>query len=73
MIEHIHSHRNLIGFDRNGIPTVTLKASTRSTAPSRRGNFPESTHTMRTRTAVMPGMYTVRRRAPMTMPLFRTI
>ena len=27
MIEHIHSHRNLIGFDKNGIPTVTLKAS----------------------------------------------
>lgn len=24
---HIHSHRNLIGFDENGIPTVTLKAS----------------------------------------------
>ncbi len=24
---HIHSHRNLIGFDKNGIPTVTLKAS----------------------------------------------
>ena len=27
MIEHIHSHRNLIGFDENGIPTVILKAS----------------------------------------------
>ncbi|WP_044935623.1 anaerobic carbon-monoxide dehydrogenase catalytic subunit [Pseudobutyrivibrio sp. LB2011] len=24
---HIHSHRNLIGFDEHGIPTVTLKAS----------------------------------------------
>lgn len=24
--EHIHSHRNLIGFDGHGIPTVTLKA-----------------------------------------------
>ena len=27
MIEHIHSHRNLIGFDENGIPTVTLRAT----------------------------------------------
>lgn len=27
MLNHIHSHRNLIGFDENGIPTVTLKAS----------------------------------------------
>ena len=26
-ISHIHSHRNLIGFDEHGIPTVTLKAS----------------------------------------------
>lgn len=26
-LEHIHSHRNLIGFDEHGIPTVTLKAS----------------------------------------------
>ena len=26
-VEHIHSHRNLIGFDEHGIPTVTLKAS----------------------------------------------
>ncbi|MCR5640713.1 MAG: anaerobic carbon-monoxide dehydrogenase catalytic subunit [Lachnospiraceae bacterium] len=26
-IAHIHSHRNLIGFDEHGIPTVTLKAS----------------------------------------------
>ena len=26
-IEHIHSHRNLIGFDEHGIPTVTLEAS----------------------------------------------
>lgn len=25
--EHIHSHRNLIGFDENGVPTVTLRAS----------------------------------------------
>ncbi len=24
--EHIHSHRNLIGFDEHGIPTVTLQA-----------------------------------------------
>ncbi|MCR5692095.1 MAG: anaerobic carbon-monoxide dehydrogenase catalytic subunit [Eubacterium sp.] len=24
---HIHSHRNLIGFDEHGVPTVTLKAS----------------------------------------------
>ena len=23
---HIHSHRNLIGFDEHGVPTVTLKA-----------------------------------------------
>ena len=26
-LAHIHSHRNLIGFDEHGIPTVTLKAS----------------------------------------------
>ncbi len=26
-MEHIHSHRNIIGFDEHGIPTVTLKAS----------------------------------------------
>ncbi|MDE6834376.1 MAG: carbon monoxide dehydrogenase, partial [Ruminococcus sp.] len=26
-ISHIHTHRNLIGFDEHGIPTVTLKAS----------------------------------------------
>ena len=26
-VDHIHSHRNLIGFDEHGIPTVTLKAS----------------------------------------------
>ena len=26
-LSHIHSHRNLIGFDEHGIPTVTLKAS----------------------------------------------
>ena len=26
-ISHIHSHRNLIGFDEHGIPVVTLKAS----------------------------------------------
>ncbi|MCR5196542.1 MAG: carbon monoxide dehydrogenase, partial [Pseudobutyrivibrio sp.] len=26
-VEHIHSHRNLIGFDAHGVPTVTLKAS----------------------------------------------
>lgn len=26
-VAHIHSHRNLIGFDEHGIPTVTLKAS----------------------------------------------
>ena len=26
-LNHIHSHRNLIGFDEHGIPTVTLKAS----------------------------------------------
>lgn len=26
-LEHIHSHRNLIGFDEHGIPTVTLEAS----------------------------------------------
>lgn len=25
-LAHIHSHRNLIGFDEHGIPTVTLKA-----------------------------------------------
>lgn len=25
--EHIHSHRNLIGFDEHGVPTVTLQAS----------------------------------------------
>ena len=25
-VEHIHSHRNLIGFDEHGIPTVTLEA-----------------------------------------------
>lgn len=25
-LEHIHLHRNLIGFDENGIPTITLKA-----------------------------------------------
>lgn len=30
MVEKIHSHRNLIGFDENGIPTVTLKASAHS-------------------------------------------
>ena len=27
MIEHIHTHRNLIGFDENGIPVVIHKAS----------------------------------------------
>ncbi len=26
-LDHIHSHRNLIGFDEHGIPTITLKAS----------------------------------------------
>ncbi|MBQ5987897.1 MAG: anaerobic carbon-monoxide dehydrogenase catalytic subunit [Oscillospiraceae bacterium] len=26
-VDHIHSHRNLIGFDAHGIPVVTLKAS----------------------------------------------
>ena len=31
MIDKIHSHRNIIGFDENGIPTVTLKASEHST------------------------------------------
>ena len=25
-VDHIHSHRNLIGFDENGIPTITLKS-----------------------------------------------
>lgn len=30
-LEHIHSHRNLIGFDEHGIPTVTLKASHHAT------------------------------------------
>ena len=25
-VGHIHSHRNLIGFDENGIPTITLKS-----------------------------------------------
>ena len=30
MIDKIHSHRNIIGFDENGIPTVTLKASEHS-------------------------------------------
>ena len=27
MLEHIHTHRNLIGFDENGIPVVIQKAS----------------------------------------------
>ena len=30
MIDKIHSHRNIIGFDENGVPTVTLKASEHS-------------------------------------------
>ena len=25
-VDHIHSHRNLIGFDEHGIPTITLKS-----------------------------------------------
>ena len=25
-LAHIHSHRNLIGFDEHGIPTITLKS-----------------------------------------------